>query len=91
MGTRDDLLGAVQRASKRPVPAPDPDRFRGAWQVVGDNYWWSIEPPEALAIAPRLNWSNEVKRLALIEYEETHAQELEPGQYYVMLGGPRLP
>ncbi len=74
--TREELRAALDRLSQQPVPAPDLNDLNDPWQIVGENHWWNIDPKEDLAVTPELEWPDEVKRLALTEYEEKFAKYL---------------
>lgn len=59
------------------------------WCREGEDEWLYDDPPEELALPRRVEWPEDIKRLALAAYRETFDRFLEPGQYYVLVWPPR--
>lgn len=87
MGARDELRAALEKLSELPVGKPPAAEVTDSWQL-DENRWESIDCKEDLAVAPELEWPDDVKRLALAAYNETFAKFLEEGKYYVLVWPP---
>jgi hypothetical protein len=88
VSVQEQFEAALAGLSRQHTTEPDPDAYVEVWQVRDENHWEHHDPREDLAIAPDLEWSDELKRLALACYRDGYDKFLEDGEYYVLVWPP---
>jgi len=90
VGVEDDRLKQAL-ASVRPLRSwLDAATAAGVdvWTRKDEDEWTYADPPEELALPPLIDWSDDLKRLALSAYRATFDKYLEVGQCYVLIWPP---
>lgn len=87
MPAEEKLTSALARLRPRATWSDLSDGYE-VWRT-GDHGWNGFDPIEDLALPPLLEWTDEVKRLALAVYRARFEEFLESDQYYVLVWPPR--
>src|SRR4051794_19450982 len=67
---------------------PDAPSDSATWSRSTDDSWTALDPPETLAVAPKLTWTQDHRELIERAYLEQRREFLDKGQRYQIVWPP---